>query len=75
MFEGESESRDLRLLGEEERGRGFFLAAARAPDMRASKAEGRDDMVKGLGFVEAKGFREGEKGMVGKGEKERALRG
>lgn len=43
-------SRVLRFLGEE--GWGFFLAAAaRAPDMRASKAEGREDMAR-LGFGE-----------------------
>lgn len=43
-------SRVLRFLGEEVWG--FFLAAAaRAPDMRASKAEGREDMAR-LGFGE-----------------------
>jgi hypothetical protein len=76
-FRGGSESRVLRLAGDEDWGWGFFLAAARAPDMRASKAEGREDMATELGLAEEKGWRYGEreKGLVGKREKERVLRG
>lgn len=54
------ESRVLRFLGEKEWdwdwawAWGFFLkAAARAPDLRTSKAEGREDMIRAeLGFGE-----------------------
>lgn len=55
-------SRVLRFLGEdeeEEDGLGFFfpVAAARALDMRASKAEGREeDMGPGLGFTGRSGL-------------------
>lgn len=66
------ESGVLRFLGEEDWAWGFFLeAAARAPDMRASKAEGREDMVVlGLGFGEKAGLRK-EKGLGGKREEMR----
>jgi hypothetical protein len=56
-FRGGLESRVLRLLGDEDWGWGFFLAAARAPDMRASKAEGREDMAMELGLAEEKAWR------------------
>lgn len=63
------------MVGDE--GWGFFLAAARAPDIRASKAEGRVDIAMELGLKEEKGLRMGKKeqSWVGKRDKERAWRG
>lgn len=52
---------------------GFFLAAAaRAPDMRASKAEGREDMARRLGFFGEREMRvrEREEGLERKREME-----
>lgn len=44
VFDGD-ESRDLRFLVGEEEELFFFAAKRRALDMRASKAEGREDML------------------------------
>lgn len=64
---------------------GFFLAAARALDMRASKAEGREDMVGlrldwglglvlGLGLDEKKELREKDLNDTERGGEKRRLR-
>lgn len=59
---GSVESRAWRFL-EGERWGFFLAAAARAPDMRASKAEGREDMARRLGFWGEREMRGSEEGL------------
>ena len=48
----------LRFLGEEADWVFFLAAAACAPDMRASKAEGREAMALALGFGQRRFLKE-----------------